>query len=189
MYLEGAGFKPVPVIHSLDADEINAYVQRKSKYPLVAIGSTQAKQEDELVRAVDLLYAENIKVHVFGLGSFMRLRELKAWSVDCSSFAQWTSVGRVIFFSEYLGKEITFSFLPEDGSGKLNEDYIYSESFNESDIVLKEYQDFVGELGLDVDHLFHDSRLRTIANSHYFHLLEHRITLGQMKRGIVFDLW
>ncbi len=86
IYLEKQGLNPVPVIHSLDDDEIDYYIERKKKkehlenIEYIAIGSTQAKvrkERNKLVNVIDKLYFNGFKVHLFGVGSYANLTELK----------------------------------------------------------------------------------------------------------------
>lgn len=190
LYLESIGLTPFPVVHNISNDEVEQYVNMKDKYKFIAIGSTRLKKEDDVIKTANYLYDQGFKVHIFGYGSFNRLKDCKAFSTDCSSFARWTSVGRVIYFSKSLGKEIQFSFLPYDKDGSPSEDYIYNHKEDVSNLILNDYQDFIGEnLNLSVEDLFTDSDKRTLANSFYFCQLEKDITEIQKNNGVVYDKW
>jgi hypothetical protein len=195
-YLESQGLNPVPVIHSLDDDEIDYYIGMKQAkgYEYIAIGSTQAKVQKErkkLKDAVDKLYMAGYKVHIFGVGSYNNLTGLKAWSCDASSFAQWASCGRVIFLSEQSNKakkEITFSFLSHDESGDPVEDFI--DDHKEGNAILAEYQTkILDPLGLNIETLYSDPFSRMLANCYYYCQLEKILTEEQVKAGVKFDEW
>ena len=62
-YLEDAGFKPIPVLHLLDDDEVRYYLEQKSKYPFVAIGSNSISDK-RFAGVVKQFYDEKVKVHV-----------------------------------------------------------------------------------------------------------------------------
>ena len=195
-YLEIQGLKPVPVIHSLEKDEIDYYVNVKQSkgYEYIAIGSTQAKvrkERKELASAVNKLYHAGFKVHIFGVGSYNNLTGLKAWSCDSSSFAQWSSCGRVVFLSEKPNgdkKEITFSFMSHDEDGEKIDDFIHNHK--DGDKILAEYQKkILDPLGMNVEMLFADSNFRMIANCYYYTLLEKILTEEQIKAGVKFDEW
>lgn len=190
IYLEKKGYFPVPVIHSFEKEELDHFKNLREKYERIAIGSTMTKNENELKDVVERLKDLGYKVHVFAYGSYKKLIDLKAWSTDCSSFAQWVASGRVIFFSKIRDKEVTFSFFPEDGSGEPNEDYIYSSKFVDRDIILEEYQDYIYQnLGFNENDIFTETSNRIAANAFYFSTLEKLITEKQKKDGVVFDVW
>ena len=118
-FLEARGFRPIPVIQNLKL-EVDYYASQPEKYPLVAIGSTRTKKTTDLVKATNILHAANIKVHWFGIGSFRKLIKAPVWSSDCSSFARWIENGRIIFFDEVNGKEISFATREYNLKGSLN---------------------------------------------------------------------
>lgn len=204
-YLESQGLNPVPVIHTLEDDEIDYYVSVKQAkgYEYIAIGSTQAKVQKErkrLIAAVNKLYHAGYKVHIFGVGSYRNLTCLKAWSCDSSSFAQWASCGRVIFLSDIISpspddilngitkKEVTFSFLSHDMNGKPVDDFIEDHKHQQS--ILHEYQKkILDPLGFTVNQLFSDEMSRMIANCYYYTLLEKVLTEKQVKAGVTFNEW
>ena len=194
-YLESQGLNPVPVIHSLDDDEIDYYIgiKQAKEYEYIAIGSTQAKVQKErkkLIKVIDGLYDAGYKVHIFGVGSYKNLTGLKAWSCDASSFAQWASCGRVVFLSEQPNakKEITFSFLSHTEDGKKVDDFI--DAHKEGDKILAEYQaKILDPLGLSVETLYSDPFSRMLANCYYYCQLEKVLTEEQIKAGVKFDEW
>ncbi|WP_321402127.1 hypothetical protein [Maridesulfovibrio sp.] len=194
-YLEDQGLNPVPVIHSLDDDEIGYYIDIKEAkgYEYIAIGSTQAKVQKErkkLEKAIDRLYAAGYKIHLFGVGSYKNLTGLKIWSCDASSFAQWASCGRVVFLSEQQStkKEITFSFLSHDDAGNPVEDFI--DDHKEGSAILAEYQKkILDPLGLNIGTLYSDPISRMLANCYYYCQLEKVLTEEQIKAGVKFNEW
>jgi hypothetical protein len=179
--LEAKGFTPIPVIQNLKL-EVDYYAAQAEKYPIVAIGSTRKKKIDDLAKATNILHAANIKVHWFGIGSFNKLTKAPVWSSDCSSFAQWIKNGRIIFFDEVKGKEVSFATREYNLNGTLNKDYIRTHPLCE------DYEAWLQDnLSLSLeDVIFHEDMKLTV-NSYYFYELEQKLTEEQTAKGYLYD--
>lgn len=168
--LEGMGLHPVPVLHLLDEDLIEYQIEQKNKYPLIAIGSNQVG-DTKFKSAVQKLYDHGVRVHGFRLGSTLKLLGLPAWSVDCSSHAQWTASGRVVVFDRAKGMESGISFRPFAKAGAVNQDYFQTSPLK------NEFLWFLEEVvGIELEALIIDSDYRTFSNTLYYWWLERYIT-------------
>ena len=181
IYLEHLGFKPTPVIQNLNI-ETDYYCSKKDKYPFVAIGSTHSKNFDDIKKSVFKLYENGIKVHLFGIGSYKDLIQLPAWSSDCSSFAQWTKNGRLIFYAN--NKEISLAVRQYDKNDELNDDYI------RNSIYFDDYKNWVNKnFKLSLENIIYDHNFRIMINSFYFYELEKRVHEIHLKNGFTFDFY
>ncbi|BAH73577.1 hypothetical protein [Solidesulfovibrio magneticus] len=179
--LEAKGFTPIPVIQNLQL-EVDYYTSQASKYPFVAIGSTRKKNIDDLVKATNILHSANIKVHWFGIGSFAKLTKAPVWSSDCSSFAQWIKNGRLIYFDEVNGKEVSFATREYSKNGEPNKDYVRLHPLCE------DYEEWLhGRLGLSLEDVIHHGDMKLAVNSYYFYELEQKLTKEQMAKGYIYD--
>jgi len=171
-YLESKGHNPVPVLHLLDDDLINYYIEQKIKYPVVAIGSN-AIGDPKFNSAVKKLYENQIRVHAFRIGSSSKLTGLHAWSCDCSSHAQWTASGRAVFFDRIKNQETALTFRPfEERTGNLSKD------FYQRHPLVDDFIWFIEDVvGVEIDDLIMDSNYRTFSNSIYYWWLERYVTL------------
>ena len=202
-FLEDAGFSPVPVLHLLDDEEVKYYLDQKSKYPFVAIGSNSISDK-RFAGVVKQFYDEKVKVHAFKMGSYKKLRDLHVYSSDCSSHARWTAVGRCIFFSHEeelkfiaackarLGSKIksnpkvtiekTVAFNKYQKNGKQNKYYFQWNDFHEV------FSKFLRKVAnIEFNDLLNDSNARTYSNSIYYWWLERYLTLLHFDIGIDFE--
>lgn len=158
--LERLGFRPIPIIQNINT-EVEYYCERRDDYDIVAIGSTGQKKFSDIKNAVNTLYENGIKVHLFGIGSYKKLVDLPVWSSDCSSFAQWIKAGRLIYFDGK--KEVTFSTARFNKSGKLNKDFIEISPHKDA------YEEWLWEgLKLTLDKVIHKNEMKMVVNSYYF---------------------
>lgn len=181
--LESMGLTPVPVLHLLDDDLVQYHIEQKDKYPLLAIGSNKVG-DNKFKTVVNSLKDNGIRVHGFRLGSTVKLTGLAAWSVDCSSHAQWTSSGRAVIFDKLNSKDVGISFRPFDKAGDISEDYFQRHP------LLSDFIWFLEEfVGVELEALVKDSNYRTLSNSIYYWWLEQYITLKNMDipYKIIFD--
>lgn len=181
LYLEKKKFNPIPVIQNLNI-EVDYYCANSSKYPLVAIGATRKKKHKDLVIATKKLHKHGIKVHWFGVGSFAKILDAPVWSSDCSSFAQWLKSGRLIFYDQIKKKEAALATREYNKNGNLNKDYIRNH------YLFDEYQSWLYEtLGLSLEDVIFDHKMKLLVNSVYFYQLEQKVTAMQKSRGLIFD--
>ncbi len=192
-YLEDNGFHPIPVLHALDDDEVDYYLSRKDKYPYVAIGSN-AISNKRFAPVVKAFYDASVKVHAFKIGSYKRLINLHAFSSDCSSHAQWTSVGRCIFFDHEAELEVlatpglkkqienTIAFNKTQKNGKRNKYYF------EWNNLKKVFLNYLSRLPkVEFTDLIQNSNVRTYSNSIYYWWLERYISMLHYDKGIDFN--
>ena len=180
-FLEKEGFKPIPVLHVLDAEEVDYYISNKSKYTYVAIGSN-AINNKLFKPTVKKFYDNGIKVHAFRIGSYKKLKDLQVYSSDCSSHAQWTAVGRCIFFIHKTCTEDVVAFSKFNKNGSINSKYFqWSPS---SKIFFKHIANIAK---IEFNDLLNDSNLRTYSNSIYYWWLEKFITMNHFDSNILFD--
>lgn len=179
LYLEKLGLMPVPVIQNLEL-ETDHYCKEKNRYNFVAIGSTRNKSEKDIKNAVQKLYDNGIKVHLFGVGSLIKLKDIPIWSSDCSSFAKWIEAGRLIFFNGK--KEITLSTSKFNTKGEKNNDFIEESPYRD------DYENWVFEkLGLTLDKITHSHNMKMMVNSYYFYELENLLQKMHILNGFKFD--
>lgn len=179
-YLENLGLNPVPVLHNLETTEINKYIELRQKYPFIAIGSNAISNKN-FEKSVKDLKAAGIKTHAFKIGSADKLQGLEVWSSDCSSHAQWTKNGRVVFFDNKTKKDKALSFRPFTKKAEPNEDY-----FRESPL-LDSYTNFLENMvGIEIQAVIKNSDFRTFSNSIYFWWLERYVTCHNQGLGITF---
>lgn len=101
--LEDEGLTPVPVVHDLYGSEIDYYIE--NKYPIVAIGSKQAKNISHLSIVIGKFYKAGIKVHLFGNSSYKYISKLPIFYCDSSSWAQAGAFGRINYWNPQIRNE------------------------------------------------------------------------------------
>ena len=181
--LEDAGLKPVPVVHDLYGAEVEYYIE--NKYPIVAIGSKQAKNINHLSIVIGKFYKAGIKVHLFGNSSHKYLSNLPISYCDSSSWAQTGAFGNINYWNPqkkaidktdkiYVG-EYQHS---EDKRGK---EFTTYEFKNELKKYLRDnlgitYSDLLGSNG---------ALLKQIVNLYYYMELEKIVNAKHEQRGFV----
>ena len=108
--LKAAGHNPVPVIHDYYRGEIDYYIGEG--YDFVALGSIMEKGSDKMLRrqrdidyAVEKLYQNNVKMHLFGASSYRAISHLPLYSCDSSSWAQNNKYGFILYWNPASEKE------------------------------------------------------------------------------------
>ena len=184
--LENNGFSPIFVIHSLKRNEIDYILTRSNKPELVAIASARLKNNNEFALAqniVNELYQNGIKVHLLGCNSFKKLSQTKAWSCDASSYARWSGLKKVIYYSDIAKREIVLSLSKYNKKGQLNK------TFYNNDSMLVYKHEYERIIGISIDEIIENDINVLLVNAYYMWLLEERITDMQKKDGITFDKW
>ena len=179
--LEGEGLHPVPVIHNIfDQQEINCYTD--GNYPMIAIGSSQARTLKDAEQIVDHFYNKGMKVHLFGFTQFEHIYRLPVFSCDSSN---WLMVARwddeILYWNPKSDKF--------DKTEKIALETMYSKKknltyFTEYDY-RKDLEDYLwNELKLKYGDLL-DAGIfnRSMVNAHYYSLLEERITKHHLELG------
>jgi hypothetical protein len=96
--LDGKGWRPIPVVHDLDAfSEFENYVNLKHDY--IALGSMGEKHRvpNDILGKIRTEYPD-IKVHMFGTLNFEMLRKYRPASADASTWAQQAGKGGSIYY-------------------------------------------------------------------------------------------
>jgi hypothetical protein len=97
--LEDAGFNPVPVVHSIDSDEIEYYIEQG--YKEVALGSPQITDFGTLSYVMDKFKGTKIKVHLFGNTTFDYLANFPIYSCDSSVWVQAARFGEIAWWNPW----------------------------------------------------------------------------------------
>lgn len=191
MDLEAAGIFVVPVIHNLHSHEIKYFIDAKPKYPLVAIGQCKEDDRDDLgtlFEAVDPLYRNGIRVHLFGMTTPKLISHVPAYSCDSIAWLEYASRGRALYHNPNNGslhKEELIYFpdkqdFGDPGNAVNYKEYKYMDAFL-AHIKLK--------LDLELDDLIAEQTKAmslNLVNVLYFMELEERITKDNQDRGITF---
>ena len=179
--MEEAGLKPVPVVHDVDRDEIDYYIDKG--YTTVALGSKQNSNPDVLARAFEKFSSAGIRVHLFGNMKFSSITDFPIWSCDTTAWAQRGLWGFIYYWNPHR---------PDlDQTDK-----IYMEEYMD---ITKKYRFMYSnyEYRSDLDeYLYNDLKITTsdlygpdgafykgLANLHFYVELEQTVTQIHQKRG------
>lgn len=187
--LEEGGARVVPVVHNLESDEVDYYIDHG--YKIVAIGQCKAQNRenlDVLWPVVDKLYSAGVRTHLFGMTTPGIISHVPAFSSDSKTWMDYAARGRVLFWNPenpkldktdviYFPKNQKFS---RDVSGTYYHEYAFLEAFKEH---------IKAKLGLELSDLLGLERelYRKLVNVLYFLEIEEMITLNQLADGIKFD--
>lgn len=186
--LEESKLDPVPVIHNLDNDEVDRFINLG--YDLIAIGQCQGGRPfGKLKRVVEKCYDKNIKVHLFGVTELEPLMKLPIWSCDSSSWAQYVKYGQIMWWNSELvdWNPIECIYFPKEqvehdpSKGRNYWDYIYKDQFD---------QYLATNLGITYDHLIGQEKelYRSMVNILFYKEMERYITEYHQKvHGYTFD--
>ena len=95
--LEEQGLKPVPVVHDIEGDEIEHYIDRG--YPIVALGSSQIKNVDTLDSVMNKFKGTDTKIHLFGNARFKFISNFPIYSCDSTAWAQRGKWGFIYYWN------------------------------------------------------------------------------------------
>ena len=191
MDLEAAGISVVPVVHNLHNHEIEYFIEAKPKYPLVAIGQCKADNREDLkvlFDAVDPLYRNGIRVHLFGMTTPRLISHVPAYSCDSVAWLDYASRGRVLYHnpeSGLLNKEELVYFPDKQNFGDPGKAVYYKE-YKQMDAFLAHIK---SKLDLKLEDLLAEQTKAMsldLINALYFMELEERITKDNQDRGITF---
>lgn len=189
--LEAAGVEVVPVIHNLHNHEIGFFIEAKPRYPIVAIGQCQGDNRNDarvLFNAVDKLYSEGIKVHLFGITTPSLISYVPAYSCDSKAWLDYASRGRALYHnpeSGFLNKEELIYFPAKQNYGDPG-NAVYYKEYKHMDAFLDNIK---SKLGLGLEDLIAkqtQAMSLSLVNVLYFLELEERITEDNRLRGITF---
>jgi len=169
-WLQSKGFNPVPVIHDYYRGELDYYID--SGYDFVALGSIMEKGSSTMLRkqkhidyAVEKLYQNNVKAHLFGGSSYRAIAHLPLYSCDSSSWAQNNKFGFILYWNpENDGEDKTDKLFFYDKYRDYYSDRPYFEEYD----FRPQIEQYYGELGIT----YHDL---TSTNKHYYRQLVNAI--------------
>lgn len=178
--IEAAGLNPIPVLHDIDGQEADFYIEKG--YKIVAIGSEQSRNLGKLTPIVYKLHSAGIKVHLFGVTKYNYLSSLPVYSCDSSTWTQAGDRGYILYWnSKKSGKDKTDKInLPDyhdDQRGNIYfNDYEYVKDLK---IYLKEYFDLKYEDLIGPKWQYN----RRIVNTHFFIEIERLVTEEHTRKG------
>jgi len=158
--------KPVPVIHDYYRGEIDYYIGEG--YELVALGSIMEEGSSKMLRkqkdinyAVEKLYQNDVKMHLFGASSYKTISHLPLFSCDSSSWAQNNKYGYILYWNPL-----------KEGEDKTDKLFFYDNEINYDPTrqYFNEYpfrnklEMYLGELGITFHNL-------TSTDKHYYRQL------------------
>ena len=183
--IEESGLTPVPVVHDIEGEEIQRYIDRH--YSRVALGSRQIKTLATLKKVILRFEGTGIKIHLFGNTKFDLLANAPIHSCDTAMWAREGGWGNIrywnphnegenkadrIYLEEYISTDktegITFSTYE---NRKEFEEYLWN-TFN------LEYGDLIG-----CDRAVN----KMLVNTHFFVQMEKIITDIHRKKGFNTD--
>jgi hypothetical protein len=181
--LEGAGLKPVPVVHDIYGDEIQHFIDTGHK--MVALGSSQITSVKILAGVMQQFASTGVKVHLLGNVSFNLISNYPIYSCDTSAHAQRGSYGFIYYWNP--------NYPMVDKTDKIYLDEYYSTS-KPKKITLANYPHrdaFLGylrnELGIVESDLYGDQGafFKQIANLHYYVHLERVVNQIHKMKGFI----
>lgn len=189
--LEAVGISVVPVIHNLHNHEIDFFINAKPKYPIVAIGQCKAdnrKDLNVLFKAVDPLYSNGIRVHLFGMTTPRLISHVPAYSCDSKTWMDYAGRGRALYYdheSGFLNKQTLIHF-PDKEDPRNYTEATYYKNFRRMDAFLAHIKSKL-DLGLE-DLIAEQTQAMSLnlVNALYFMELEELITKENQDRGITF---
>jgi len=179
--IEESGFNPVPVVHDVEGDEIQIYIDKG--YRRVALGSRQIKTLATLEKAMMRFEGTGIKVHLFGNTKFDFLANVPIHSCDTAMWAREGGWGNIRYWNPHKEGENKTDFLyleeyiqTDKTKGIPLSKYEYRKEFEEylRDNFKLEYYDLIGDEG---------PINKQLVNTHYFVQLEKIISGIHKKRG------
>jgi hypothetical protein len=183
--IETSGFNPVPVVHDINGDEIQTYIDRG--YSRVALGSRQIKSRETLEKVMRRFEGTGIKIHLFGNTKFDLLAYAPIHSCDAAMWAREGGWGRVRYWNPHREREnktdriYLDEYIKEDNEEAINiSTYEYRKEFEEYlwNTFKLEYYDLIGR---------DRSVNKMLVNTHYFAQLEKIITDIHRKNGFETD--
>lgn len=182
LQIEASGFCPVPVVHDIEGDEIQIYIDRG--YSRVALGSRQIKSRKVLEQVMRRFEGTGIKIHLFGNTTLDLLAHAPIHSCDSAMWARAGGWGIIRYWNPLKeGQNKTERiYLEEYVKGNSEEEaisfskYEYRKEFEEYlwNIFKLEYYDLIGR-----DRAVN----KMLVNTHFFVQLEKIITDIHRKNG------
>ena len=116
--IEENGLTPVPVVHDIEGDEIQIYIDRG--YSRIALGSRQIKTLATLKKVMLRFQGTGIKIHLFGNTKFDLLANAPIHSCDTAMWAREGGWGNIRYWNPQ-----------KEGANKT--DLIYMEEYIQTD--------------------------------------------------------
>ncbi|MEL7640018.1 MAG: hypothetical protein AAGU21_10285 [Solidesulfovibrio sp.] len=191
MRLEADNIKAVPVIHNLHNNEIEFFIKSRPKYQLVAIGQCQGDNRNDLrvlFNAVDSLYRNGIRVHLFGMTTPSLISHVPAYSSDSKAWVDYATRGRALYHnteSGFLDKEELIYFPNKQNFGDPG-NAVYYKEYRHMEAFLAHIK---SKLDLELEDLIAaqtQAMSLSLVNVLYFMELEERITEENRLLGITF---
>lgn len=179
--IEENGLTPVPVVHDIEGDEIQIYIDRG--YSRIALGSRQIKTLATLKKVMLIFQGTGIKIHLFGNTKFDLLANAPIHSCDTAMWAREGGWGNIRYWNPQ-----------KEGANKT--DLIYLEEYIQTDkakgITIseykyrKEFEEYLwNTFNLEYDDLIGSNRAinKMLVNTHFFVQMEEIITSIHKKKG------
>ncbi len=176
-HLETAGFSPLPVVHDIEGDEIDIFIDRGYNY--IGLGSSQVGTRKSLEKALRRFDGTDIKVHLFGCTKFKFIADYPIYSCDSSGWAGAASFGFVNYWNEEKpGPDKKDKIYLCNRLGVTGKNDIWSHPQRE-----KFWKFLREELTIDFLKLLSDQQLQYIANIHFVTQMEKAVNEVQRKHG------
>jgi hypothetical protein len=180
--IEANGFCPVPVLHDIEGDEIQTYINRG--YSRVALGSRQIKSRKVLEEVMRCFEGTGIKIHLFGNTKFDLLAHAPIHSCDTAMWARQGGWGNVRYWNPHKeGEDKTDRIYLEEYIKENDEEEAISFSTYE---YRREFEEYLwNTFKLEYDDLIGRDRSvnKMLVNTHYFVQLEKIITDIHRRKG------
>jgi hypothetical protein len=183
--IEERGLNPVPVVHDIDGEEIQRYIDRN--YSRVALGSRQIRTLATLEEVMSQFEGTGIKIHLFGQTKYDFLANVPVHSCDTAMWAREGAWGNIRYWNPQKEKEnktdhiyMEERILIDKTEGITFSKYEQRKEFEEYlwNTFKLEYYDLIGGKG---------ALNKRLVNTHYFMQLEKIITDIHKKKGFKTD--
>jgi hypothetical protein len=183
--IEERGLNPVPVVHDIEGEEIQRYIDRN--YSRVALGSRQIRTQATLEKVMSSFEGTGIKIHLFGQTNFNFLANSPISSCDTAMWAREGAWGNIRYWNPQKKEEnktdhiYMEEFVSVDKTeGITLSTYEFRKEFEEYlwNTFSLEYYDLIGGKG---------ALNKRLVNTHYFVQLEKIITDIHRKKGFNTD--
>jgi hypothetical protein len=183
--IEENGLTPVPVVHDIEGDEIQIYIDRG--YSRIALGSRQIKTLATLKKVMRRFEGAGIKIHLFGNTKFDLLANAPIHSCDTAMWAREGGWGNIRYWNPH-------------NEGENKSDRIYMEEYIQAGKVdgitfskykyRKEFEEYLwNTFNLEYGDLIGSDRAvnKMLVNTHFFVQMEKIITDIHKKKGFNTD--
>jgi len=182
LQIEASGVYPVPVLHDIEGDEIQIYINRG--YSRIALGSRQIKSRKVLEGVMRRFEGTGIKIHLFGNTKFDLLAHAPINSSDTAMWARAGGWGNIKYWNPHNKRENKTDriYLEEYIQGDDGEEAISFSTYE----YRKEFEEYLwNTFKLEYYDLIGSKRAvnKMLVNTHYFVQLENVITDIHRKKG------